>query len=83
MMTRVISTVFLLLFVALLLMYARRNVGAAEPTSSGIINERQRIIRYIDQDADIICYALTNRNASWYYDISCLPADQVKDIPND
>ena len=52
-------------------------VWAAGPA----INQfEQTIHRYYDPQGGVVCYVLRSRSGYWQ-DISCLPEDQVKDIP--
>ena len=55
------------------------SIGIAE--ASGRVNDRQRLHRYYDEKAGIVCYAITNTSVTWWRDISCLPVESVKDIP--
>lgn len=54
------------------------SIGIAE--ASGAINDTQRIHRYYDVDAGIVCYALTNKTFTYWKSLSCLPVGLVKDI---
>lgn len=71
-----------LLIVILLAAVLQGSALASGPAAAaGVVNERQRIHRYYDPAAGIVCYGLVNRSFTWWYDISCLPEDLVKDIP--
>lgn len=51
-----------------------------KPSISYPVNKTQRVHRFVDGKAGVVCYALTNNDFSDWQSISCLPVSQVKDV---